>query len=175
MGFTYIPFLNTSALMPLDNLCCFGVAPLGISRFVELVSKTVPAGLGEFPQWLKPVFLLALDGVAEATPLQSIILKQALEIARAVHSSDRKLYPVPTAAPERAEIAAAFHRASERLSLAPSILTHKREAPRWLRKQMLAPRTRPMKSNGVEGEHGCGREDTEDAEERRRMAPRTYA
>jgi len=40
---------------------------------LELVSKTIPAGLGVFPQGLKPAFLLALDGVAQATPLQSII------------------------------------------------------------------------------------------------------
>ena len=44
-------------------------------KFLELVSKAVPAGLGVFPQGLKPVFLLALDGVAEATPLQSIIFE----------------------------------------------------------------------------------------------------
>jgi hypothetical protein len=49
----------------------------------ELVSKTVPAGLGVFPQGLKPAFLLALDGVAEATPLQSIIFETSSNTALA--------------------------------------------------------------------------------------------
>ena len=52
-----------------------------VELFLELVSKTVPAGLGVFPQRLKPAFLLALDGVAEATPPQSIIFEQALRNA----------------------------------------------------------------------------------------------
>ena len=39
---------------------------------LELISKTFPRPQG---QGLKPAFLLALDGVAEATPLQSIIFK----------------------------------------------------------------------------------------------------
>ena len=33
-----------------------------------------------FPQGLKPAFLLALDGVAEATPLQSIIFETSSNI-----------------------------------------------------------------------------------------------
>ncbi len=40
---------------------------------LQLVSETVPAGLGVFPQGLKPALLLALDGVASAVQCQDMV------------------------------------------------------------------------------------------------------
>ena len=47
--------------------------------------KNRSAGLGVFPQGLKPAFLLALDGVAEATPLQSIIFETSSCLCLELH------------------------------------------------------------------------------------------